>query len=82
VSGGREPETFWEAARSKTTFTVLSGAQTAPRWLYGLSTVGEQPIQGAGELLVPVSPAVARALWRRNVPAELLGRLELWSRQR
>jgi hypothetical protein len=68
-------------ARSKTTFPVLSGPQTAPRWLYGLSTAGEQPIQGAGELLVPVSPAVARALWRLgapvdSVPAELFGPLE------
>jgi hypothetical protein len=74
-------------ARSKTTFPVLSGPQTAPRWLYGLSSAGEQPIRGAADLPVPVSPAVARALGRLNVmadtvPAELFGPLEARGRQR
>lgn len=69
--------------RSKTTFPVLSGPQTAPRWLYGLATVGAQPIRGAAELSTPVSPAVRRALQRLNivaesVPAALFGPLEMW----
>ena len=69
--------------RSKTTFPVLSGPQTAPRWLYGLATVGAQPIRGAGDLLTPVSPAVRRSLKRLNiaadhVPAALFGPLEMW----
>lgn len=74
-------------ARSKTTFPVLSGPQTAPRWLYGLSSAGEQPIRGAADLPVPVSPAVARALGRLNVmadtvPVELFEPLEARGRQR
>jgi hypothetical protein len=72
--------------RSKSTFPVLSGPQTAPRWLYGLATVAERPIQGAGELPVPLSPLVARALRRLNVtaesvPAALFERLAAWERQ-
>lgn len=47
---------------NKTTFPVLSGPQTAPRWLYGLTQTGAQPITGATRLPVPVSPAVSRAL--------------------
>jgi len=47
---------------SKTTFPVLSGPQTAPRWLYGLTQAGGRPIEGAERLPVPVSPAASRAL--------------------
>jgi hypothetical protein len=72
---------------SKTTFPVLSGPQTAPRWLYGLATVGRQPIGGAAELLVPISPAMTRYLRRLNitadsVPAALFGPLVAWVSQR
>ncbi len=49
-------------AQSKTTFPVLSGPQTGPRWLYGLANVGQQPISGLERLVVPVSPAATRAL--------------------
>lgn len=59
-------------ARSKTVFPVLSGPQTAPRWLYGLATVGGQPIMGAGELPVPVSPAVGRVLASWGMEAEMV----------
>ncbi|MCI0397071.1 MAG: hypothetical protein L0322_19305 [Chloroflexi bacterium] len=73
-------------ARSKTTFPVLSGPQTAPRWLYGLATAGDQPIRGAAGLPVPVSPAAARALYNlslagRTVPAELFGPLDALGRR-
>lgn len=47
---------------SKTTFPVLSGPQTAPRWLYGLAQAGGQTVTGAERLPVPVSPAVGLAL--------------------
>ena len=47
---------------SKTTFPVLSGPQTAPRWLHGLARAGDQPIKGADRLPVPVSKAASRAL--------------------
>jgi hypothetical protein len=72
---------------SKTTFPVLSGPQTAPRWLYGLATVGQQPIGGAAELLVPISPAMTRYLRRLDitadsVPAVLFGPLVAWESQR
>lgn len=49
-------------ADNKATFPVLSGPQTAPRWLYGLANAGQQPLEGAGQLPVPVSPDVARAM--------------------
>jgi hypothetical protein len=70
-------------SRSKTTFPVLSGPQTAPRWLYGLATAGEQPIRGADQLPVPVSAAMVRRLRRLNlaadsVPAPLFGPLTAW----
>ncbi len=49
-------------ANSKTTFPVLSGPQTAPRWLYGITAVGQHPLKNSDQLTVPVSPAAARAL--------------------
>ncbi len=55
---------------SKTTFPVLSGPQTAPRWLHGLAYAGEQPLVGAERLPVPVSPAASRALDALQVEAE------------
>ncbi|MEW5986387.1 MAG: hypothetical protein AB1791_07115 [Chloroflexota bacterium] len=58
--------------QSKATFPVLSGPQTAPRWLYGLVSVGGQPIEGAAELPVPVSPAVARVLHSFSIAAEVV----------
>jgi hypothetical protein len=57
-------------AKSKTTFPVLSGPQTAPRWLYGLATAGGQPIVHAADLPVPISPAVGRALASLSLEAE------------
>lgn len=70
----------------KATFLVLSGDQTAPRWLYGLTQAGEKAIKGAGELPVPVSPAAARALEAlraegETVPAELFSALDALGRR-
>jgi len=48
--------------KSKTTFPVLSGEQTAPRWIYGLAHFGGQPISPTEILMVHASPGVARAL--------------------
>ena len=48
--------------RSKTTFPILSGEQTAPRWLYGLASEGQQPLLEAASLPVPLSPTAALAL--------------------
>ena len=48
--------------RSKTTFPVLSGKQTAPRWLYGLANEGEQPLSNLQKLVVPLSPAAKLGL--------------------
>lgn len=59
-------------AKSKTIFPILSGPQTAPRWLYGLATLGEQPISHAADLPVPVSPAVTRALTSLNLEADVV----------
>lgn len=68
---------------SETTFPVLSGPQTAPRWLYGLATVGQQPIDGAAQLRVPISPSMARLLRQldivvQHVPVALFGPLAAW----
>lgn len=49
-------------ANSKTTFPVLSGKQTAPRWLYGLTAVGLQPLIHVEKLPVPLSPQAKRVL--------------------
>lgn len=54
---------------SKTTFPLLSGPQTAPRWLYGLSVAGAQPLVGAAHLPVPPSPAITRAVAALSIPA-------------
>ena len=56
-------------ANSKTTFPVLSGPQTAPRWLYGITAVGQYPLKNSDQLTVPVSPAAARALDSLTLPA-------------
>jgi hypothetical protein len=56
--------------RSKTTFPVLSGKQTAPRWLYGLATEGQQPLVGTRKLAVPVSPAASLALEGLEIKVE------------
>ncbi len=48
--------------RNKTTFPILSGKQTAPRWLYGLAHEGQQPLSHAASLPVPVSPKATLAL--------------------
>jgi len=71
--------------QNKTTFPVLSGAQTAPRWIYGLAFAGDVDITGADSLPVPVSPAVRQAMRNLGVagdqvttavfgPLDLLGR--------
>lgn len=57
-------------AANKTTFPVLSGEQTAPRWLWGLANEGGQSIEGAAQLPVSVSPAAARALASLEIEAE------------
>lgn len=60
---GYEARALWEMLQeNKATFPVLSGPQTGPRWLWGLATAGEQPLENADRLPVPVSAAVARAL--------------------
>ena len=55
---------------NKSTFPVLSGEQTAPRWLWGLVQAGGQSLEGAARLPVPASPAVARALGSLEIVAE------------
>lgn len=55
---------------NKTTFPVLSGPQTAPRWLYGLTRAGDQSLAGADRLPVPVSPAANKALDALMVDAD------------
>ena len=55
---------------NKTTFPVLSGEQTAPRWLWGLARDGEQPLVQAAKLPVPISPAGKRALTALEVDAD------------
>ncbi|RMG98329.1 MAG: hypothetical protein D6706_07300 [Chloroflexi bacterium] len=71
--------------QNKTTFPVLSGRQTAPRWIYGLAFAGDVEITGADGLPVPVSPAVRQAMRNLDVagdrvttavfgPLDLLGR--------
>lgn len=71
--------------QNKTTFPVLSGPQTAPRWLYGLAQAGDQPLKGAARLPVPVSPAARRALdalliEADEVPAEIFTALDALGR--
>ena len=56
-------------AHSKATFPVLSGPQTAPRWLYGITAVGQHPLKNSEQLTVPVSPAAAKALEALTLPA-------------
>lgn len=56
-------------SQSKATFPVLSGAQTAPRWLYGLTAVGKQPLKNAYDLPVPLSPNGKKALASFNIQA-------------
>lgn len=71
---------------NKATFLVLSGDQTAPRWLYGLAKAGSKDIKGAANLPVPASPAAQRALEalqteRDMVPAELFSALDALGRR-
>ena len=62
-------------AQSKTTFSVLSGPQTAPRWLYGLTAVGKQPLKNVNSLPVSLSPDATRALASLNIQASKLSAL-------
>lgn len=57
-------------AKSKSTFPVLSGEQTAPRWLYGLATIGEQPLKHADKLIVPLSPEAEKVLGNLEIDGE------------
>lgn len=59
-------------SKSKATFPVLSGSQTAPRWLYGLMAVGDQPLRSVEELPIPVSPHAKKALASLNIQAAKL----------
>jgi len=54
---------------NKTTFPMLSGPQMAPRWLWGLAREGQQPLTGAAQLPVPVSPAAKQALTNLEIEA-------------
>jgi hypothetical protein len=72
-------------ARSKTVFPMLSGEQTALRWLHGLSAAGGQEIARIDELPVPASPAVMRAadglrIEGNLVPAALFDALDALGR--
>lgn len=62
-------------AKSKTTFPVLSGKQTAPRWLYGLTAVAQQPLTNVKKLPVPVSPQAKRALAALSIQADKISAL-------
>ncbi|GEM_PF-2889031 len=58
--------------KNKATFPVLSGPQTAPRWLYCLARAGQQPIEAAARSPVPVSPYAARALESLSIKGKRL----------
>lgn len=62
---------------NKTTFPLLSGPQTGPRWLWGLATAGEQPLTGAARLPVPVSSVAERALDSLQLQFEVIS-AEVW----
>lgn len=62
---------------NKTTFPVLSGAQTGPRWLWGLASAGEQSLKGAARLPVSVSAAVERALDSLQISFGVIS-VEVW----
>ena len=62
-------------ANNKATFPVLSGPQTAPRWLHGLATIGQHPLANSDQLTVPVSPSAARALEALKLPASKISAL-------
>ena len=62
-------------ANSKTTFPVLSGRQTAPRWLYGLTAVGLLPLTHVEKLPVPLSPQARRVLDGLTIQTEWLSAL-------
>jgi len=62
-------------AKSKTTFPVLSGKQTAPRWLYGLTAVGLQPLIHVEKLPIPVSPQAKRALHALSIKTDKISAL-------
>lgn len=78
---------LWQMLQSnKTTFPVLSGPQTGPRWLYGLALAGGQPLAGADRLPVPPSPAgqtamAALEISGRQVSAEIFAPLDLLGRR-
>lgn len=54
---------LWEMLQqSKTTFPVLSGPQTGPRWLAGLAAEGAQPLANIKQLTLDVSAAGGEAM--------------------
>ena len=56
-------------AKSKTTFPVLSGSQTTPRWLYGLTAIGEQDLKNVEKLSISVSSHAKKALESLTIQA-------------
>ncbi len=77
---------------SKTTFPVLAGEQTAPRWLYALSVDGGIKLEGVEQLRLPLSEAGKMALSGLQIntsrftapvfdPLDTLGRLGCAQRQ-
>ncbi len=54
---------------NKAIFPILSGKQTAPRWLYGLAREGQQPLTQLDALTVPLSPTATVALMGLDVQA-------------
>ena len=63
----------WEMLQqSKTTFPVLSGEQTAPRWLAGLVAHGGQSLANLGKLALPASAAGQGALANLGIEGELV----------
>ena len=56
--------------QNKATFPVLSGSQTAPRWLYGLATAGLQPIKDIATVPTPLSASMKQTLLALKIEAD------------
>ncbi len=60
---------------NKATFPILSGAQTAPRWLAGLTAVAQHPLRHIEKLPVPLSPHAKRALTNLAIDTDKISAL-------
>jgi hypothetical protein len=73
AEAGHDALAVWDMLqRSKTTFPVLSGEQTAPRWLAGLVAHGGQPLANLDKLALPASAAGQMALANLGWKGELV----------